>query len=623
MACEHESGIALNDDRNSSAVIEDTALFFGPGLYGEVYRPSGPQLPGWVICDPFGKERTNSNRLGFEWARSLAGAGHWVLRFDYRGTGDSAGSFENFTLDDYVKDIGCARAELERLSGMACRGLVGLRLGASLAAKYVADSSGDLDLVLWEPIIDGNIYRNSLLRTAMANEMVHSAGPSASRHELQNKIMAGQSVVVDGFALKRPMYDSLADIDLIALGRPSCGQILIVQIKTRRSQPIPPLLSKLASMYSATAETRLEAVDEPPVWMRTRWYRWQLEELFDRTLGWMAERKDEPQQAQSPVKIDSGSRQDSQSVEYPVCFGVGGAKVKGILHQPLADSGDFPNVVLIAAGEACRTAFFYRQLAVEIANRGWNVLRFDPRGIGDSHGDLDCRVLTEVFSKVEDGVLVSDTEAAIEFMQNECGPRGTVLIGLCGGAITSILMAQTDKRVIGIAPLELPMRLTPRAGERQQGALLRQIPWDESLSGHRGTFLLLKARSLYHLLKTLRRRAGLILGSAVFWKSSSAPGESGWYREKIGDDASCAVLAALGKTLDRRIPVFCVFADTEQPKSFESVLPGLLANRKDVDSFIKYRVIQGADHNFTMPGFSEKLTEYLMTWLEDPNLRVG
>ena len=613
----------MNDDRNGPAVIDDTSLFFGPGVYGEVYRPSGHELPGWVICDPFGKERTNSNRLGFEWARSLAKAGHWVFRFDYRGTGDSAGSFENFTLDDYVDDIGCARAELERLSGMPCRGLVGLRLGASLAAKYVADTHGDLDLVLWEPIIDGCIYRNSLLRTAMANEMVHSAGPSASRHELQKKLLAGRSVLVDGFSMKKPMYDSLADIDLIALGRPSCGRSLLVQIKTRRSQPIPPLLSKLASMYSASGETRLEAVDEPPVWMRTRWYRWHLEELFAKTLGWMAERKDEPQQAERPVKTESGSRQDAQSVEYPVCFEVGGAKVKGILHKPLEDSGGFPNVVLIAAGEACRTAFFYRQLAVEIANRGWNVLRFDPRGIGDSHGDLDCRLLTEVFSKVEDGVLVSDTEAAVEFMQNECGARGTVLIGLCGGAITSILTAQTDKRVIGIAPLELPMRLTPRAGERQQRDLVRQIPWDESFSRHRGTFFLLKARSFYHFLKTLRRRVGLMLGSAVFWKSSPAPGESGWYREKIGDDASCAMLAALGKTLDRRIPVFCVFADTEQPKSFETVLPGLLANRADVDGSIEYRVIQGADHNFTMPGFSEKLTESLMTWLEDPKLRVG
>ncbi len=604
-------------------MIEDTSLFFGPGVYGEVYRPSGPQLPGWVICDPFGKERTNSNRLGFEWARSLAKVGHWVLRFDYRGTGDSAGWFENFTLDDYFEDIGCARAELERLSGMACRGLVGLRLGASLAAKYVADTAGDLDLVLWEPIIDGNIYRNSLLRTAMANEMVHSAGPSASRHELQKKLMDGQSVVVDGFALKKPMFDSLAEIDLISLGRPSCGRILIVQIKTRRSQSVPPLLSKLAALYSASGETRLEAVDEPPVWMKTRWYRWQLKDLFDNTLGWMAERKDEPQLAQTPVKIEPGNRQDSQSNEYPVCFRVGGDKIKGILHRPHKIRDGSPNVVLVAAGEACRAAFFYRRLAVEVANRGWNVLRFDPRGIGDSHGDLDCRVLTEVFSKVEDGVLVSDTVAAIDFMQNECEPRGTVLIGLCGGAITSILTAQADKRVIGIAPLELPMRLTPRTELRQQGVLLRQMPWDESLSRHRGTFFLLKARSLYHLLKTLQRRVGLTLGSAVFRKSNSAPGESGWYREKIGDDASCAMLAALGKTLDRRIPVFCVFADTEQPKWFETVLPGLLADRADGEGCIGFRVIRGADHNFTMPGSSEKLSESLITWLEGPNLRVG
>jgi hypothetical protein len=220
-------------------------------------------------------------------------------------------------------------------------------------------------------------------------------------------------------------------------------------------------------------------------------------------------------------------------------------------------------------------------------------------------------------------VLVSDTLAAIDFIENECGPRGTVLIGLCGGAITSILAAQIDNRVIGIAPLELPMRLTPRAEEPQQGALQRQIPWHESLSRHRSTFFLLKARTLYHLLKTLRRRVGLILGSGVFRKSHFSPGECGWYREKIGDDASCAMLAALGKTLDRKIPVFCVFADTEQPRSFETAMPGLLADRAEADGLVEYRVIKGADHNFTMPGFSEQLSESLITWLEDPKLRVG
>lgn len=601
-------------------VGRDVPLFFGDGLFGTVHIPSGTGLPGWVICSPFGKERTNAHRLSFRWSQALAAAGYWVLRFDYRGTGDSSGAFDDFTVDDYLSDITSARNQLERISGQGCRGLLGLRLGADLAAMYVATQGRNLDLVLWEPIIDGKRYQGGLLRTAMANQMVNARGAAPSRTELRRKLESGECVLVDGFSLGHRMFQSLGEVDLASLGRPTCGNVLAVHIKTRSSDSTPAALAQLVEEYSRNGDTRLESVEEPPVWMRTRSYRWVLSGLFDLTLDWITSGQRPSSPAGPPQAIEPGCNRNPESIERPVEFTVEGSLVHGVLHEPVTPVAGLPGIILVAAGEACRAAFFYPKLARELARRGWRVLRFDPRGIGDSHGSLDCQLLTEVFRKVEGGVLVPDTRSAIEFMKDACGCQSSVLVGLCGGAITSILVAQEHRRVAGIVPLELPMRLTPSGDTDISQSLSREIPWDESLARHRGTLVLLRARRVYHRIQDLRRRLGVAVASATRRGRGHLPGDGGgWYRERIGDDASCAMLAALERTLDRRVPVLCVFADTEQPKLFEQALPGVFDRRPAARPCISYEIIRGSDHNFTVTGSAEALIGAVVSWLDSPS----
>src|SRR5512139_2036249 len=83
----------------------------GARLFGVLHPPSGapPSGQAWLLCAPFGEERGFAQRTCVEWARALAAEGHWVLRFDHRGYGDSEGWFEQFTADDHVDDVLAAR----------------------------------------------------------------------------------------------------------------------------------------------------------------------------------------------------------------------------------------------------------------------------------------------------------------------------------------------------------------------------------------------------------------------------------------------------------------------------------------------------------------------------------
>ncbi|MFL0177474.1 serine aminopeptidase domain-containing protein [Mycobacterium sp. SMC-13] len=136
--------------------------WFGPEtapLYGVVHVPAGRRARGGiVICPPLGKEHVDTYRGLKLLAQELCARGFMVLRFDYRATGDSAGELgADSALSDYQDSIRTAVRYL-RSAGVTQIGVVGLRMGAMLAATVGSDLDGLAALVLWDPVLDGRRY---------------------------------------------------------------------------------------------------------------------------------------------------------------------------------------------------------------------------------------------------------------------------------------------------------------------------------------------------------------------------------------------------------------------------------------------------------------------------------
>ena len=139
-------------------------LFFGePALFGAYHPPQGEAARplGVLLCPPLGHEHTRAYRALKGLAESLARAGHHVLRFDYSGLGDSAGEFEDASVDRWCEDVACALDELGALSGARDLRLVGLRFGAALAVHSQARPATRRrvgGLVLWDPVLSGEEF---------------------------------------------------------------------------------------------------------------------------------------------------------------------------------------------------------------------------------------------------------------------------------------------------------------------------------------------------------------------------------------------------------------------------------------------------------------------------------
>jgi len=137
------------------------AFYFGPSgrqLYG-FFHDAGYTATGAVlICPPWGAEYTNSHRSLRVLARTLAERGHHVLRFDYSGTGDSWGDSTDADLEQWQTDIALAARELRTMSGTDRISLIGMRLGAYVAATAAANLPAVDAIVLWDPVLDGNAW---------------------------------------------------------------------------------------------------------------------------------------------------------------------------------------------------------------------------------------------------------------------------------------------------------------------------------------------------------------------------------------------------------------------------------------------------------------------------------
>jgi pimeloyl-ACP methyl ester carboxylesterase len=143
-------------------------FYFGSSqkqLFGVYHPPDAAtaRRPSAVLlCYPLGHEYLRAHRAFRNLAVALAGQGFHVLRFDYFGSGDSGGMGEDTTVDQCLADIGTAIDELKDMSGRSLVSLIGLRFGATLATLAGA-SRADVDrVVLWDPVLDGKVYVETL-----------------------------------------------------------------------------------------------------------------------------------------------------------------------------------------------------------------------------------------------------------------------------------------------------------------------------------------------------------------------------------------------------------------------------------------------------------------------------
>lgn len=231
------------------------SLFFGPtsALYG-VYSPARAdkdRAMGIVLCYPFGQEYMRAHRPLRQLANSLAEMGYHVFRFDYSGSGDSAGDMTEITPQHWINDTSLAIKELRDIAALDSIALVGLRLG-SLIATAAAGMSRDIDkMVLWDSITDGSSWLQQL--TAGQVKAPIDAGET-------NFIEPNGTLHLNGFAMPPPFQAGLLSLQMESMDISSVGAVL--QIASHET----PASSQLRDSWSSRHNFSYQHCAAPHDW---------------------------------------------------------------------------------------------------------------------------------------------------------------------------------------------------------------------------------------------------------------------------------------------------------------------------------------------------------------------
>jgi hypothetical protein len=185
----------------------------GAHLYTVLHEVPDP-VARVLLVGPFASERHNSYLPWVRWARYLAKRGIEVLRYDYRGIGESTGVFEEMTFAAWCGDVERLADWLRSRAAKLPLVLHGLEIGAILAAKAFHNGAGDA-LLLWSPPANAHqALRSTLLRWVGLEHLYKPSEEARTAGEYIRLLEQGAFVEVEGYPWSSSLWQDSFDVSL-------------------------------------------------------------------------------------------------------------------------------------------------------------------------------------------------------------------------------------------------------------------------------------------------------------------------------------------------------------------------------------------------------------------------
>jgi uncharacterized protein len=229
-------------------------------LFGILHEARPSPKAGIVICAPFLHEYVRSHRLLALLAHELGGLGFRVLRFDYRGAGDSEGADVDFSLQ-HAEDDASAAVDTLRAGNPALPIIaLGVRGGAFPSTQLMRKGKVD-ELWLWQPILDGADYVRQL-REKDAQERL-----SNMRYRWAKVPGHGDAQTLMGYPCGPDLLDQLNRSTWSGAGI-DASRVTLLDVTANEASPAHSRFFALPNSLSAWAD-ELDMVRDPVAPVRT------------------------------------------------------------------------------------------------------------------------------------------------------------------------------------------------------------------------------------------------------------------------------------------------------------------------------------------------------------------
>lgn len=307
-----------------------------------------------------------------------------------------------------------------------------------------------------------------------------------------------------------------------------------------------------------------------------------------------------------------------------------GLRLFGVFHQPARPRDGNVAVLLLSPGVKMRVAphRLYNKMAARFVELGYPVFRFDFHGLGDAEGEAPESLLADLYGATQVGRYIDDTVAAMDWLQEQYGVSRFVASGLCGGALSGLLTAARDPRIVALLGLSIPVILDGSnidaskymTDAQLKGTRLRYLRklrlWDPEVWRSWRRFLTFQS----HYSLVIRALAGPL--KARLRRSAPPPDHDA---TPPRDNTNPHFAPALFGMLRSSRPISFVFAETDRllfdfdVKFLQRHRPALAPHGHLFDM----HVTPQANHIFSMPEWQQDMLAHCTNWLESWDAPAG
>lgn len=222
---------------------------------------------GVLFCHAFGEERQKIYRSTFHFANTLADHGIPSMRFDYIGTGDSDGDLPDVSLDSMLSNTLCSAGQARDILNVENLLLLGIRLGAVVAARATSKLDWLDTCIMWNPIIDGAEYLQELKRT---EKIIKLTGKPSNGRPL---ILPDNDdcIVIEADLMTSRMVGQLQAVDLTTEPL-SVSHLFVAGRKDDKKEK---------SNISKFADSRKESIEHVDCWLKQPREYWSTRSMYD------------------------------------------------------------------------------------------------------------------------------------------------------------------------------------------------------------------------------------------------------------------------------------------------------------------------------------------------------
>jgi alpha-beta hydrolase superfamily lysophospholipase len=567
-------------------------------LFGWLHPAANQQRNiGVVLCSPSGYEAICTHRTYRRFAESAAAQGFPALRFDYDGTGDSAGhALDGDRVAHWLRSIGDAINTLKATTGVEKICLFGVRVGASLAAMAAIAGQGRTDvhaMIAFAPVIKVNGYLREIRALSLARQQ--SAPPPELNIDPELQEAAGFTTTAETRA-------ALAAIDLGKLESAPAAHILVLERDDLPSNDAWP--KKLAALGAAVEQRPLTGYVDM---MRDAHAAKPPTVAITSALEWLVAH-DGVTAASRPTEIAEPTTQLVEGetlLRETATFLDAERLLFGIVSEPAIPGAPRDVVVLLNSGTIHHIgpSRVYVTIARSCAARGVPAIRIDLSGVGDS----GLRAGEKENSPYADSAR-TDIREAVEFAAKRYPGARVHLIGLCSGAYHGL------KAAVAGLPLKSVVVVNPLTFFWKPGMPLDYADFQITSESNRYAR---SAGSLASWLKLLR--GGVDLKNA--WRVLSkrfmvrAKNRGRDLARMVGMNLEDDLASELRRIARQRTELYFVFSASDPGHSMLLEQGGRIVRKLQRDGNLRISIVEGADHTFTSHWNRDQLLALLMAHL--------